>query len=47
MDFYIGSALTAVKKTTTVVLTRDLTLISLNWWCCCVTLIVFWHLVAN
>lgn len=31
MDFYIGSALTAVKQTTTVVLTRDLTLISVNW----------------
>lgn len=45
MDFYIGSALTAVKETTTVVLTRDLTLISLNWWCCCVTLIMFRHLV--
>lgn len=31
MDFYIGSILTAVKQTTTVVLTRELTLISVNW----------------
>lgn len=31
MDFYIRSALPAVKQTTTVVLTRDLTLISVNW----------------